>query len=222
MRSGLSELFEQLLQLLFPDCCAGCGRTGALWCERCRGSLQGYPAEPAPAGLDGATVGWIYQGSLRHAVHRLKYGRERRVAQPLGELLASCLATQPQPADALLAVPLHAGRLAERGFNQSEELARWLGRRCGLPLLSHGLERGRDTGHQAGLNRSERQSNIAGAFVWRATRPPPARVLLVDDVLTTGATLVACATALRAAGAHEVRAVALARSLAPGQRAKAA
>jgi predicted amidophosphoribosyltransferase len=120
-----------------------------------------------------------------------------------------------------MAVPLHAGRLAERGFNQSEELAARLARRTGLPLVP-GLLRCRDTGHQASLGRRARQGNVEGAFVWAVPAPPPARVLLVDDVLTTGATLAACADALRAAGTREVRAIAIARSLAPGQRANAA
>ncbi len=147
----------------------------------------------------------------------MKYSRLRRVAAPLGDLLADHLRERPQPADALMAVPLHAGRLAERGFNQSEELAARLARRSGLPLVP-GLRRCRDTGHQASLSRRARKANIEGAFVWAVHAPPPARVLLVDDVLTTGATLAACADALRAAGTREVRAVALARSLAPGQK----
>jgi ComF family protein len=144
----------------------------------------------------------------------MKYRRMRRVAAPLGDLLADHLRSAPQPADALMAVPLHAGRLTERGFNQSEELAARIARRTGLPLVP-GLARCRDTGHQASLGRRARKGNVEGAFIWASRTPPPARVLIVDDVLTTGATLAACADALRAAGTREVRAVALARSLAP-------
>jgi predicted amidophosphoribosyltransferase len=76
----------------------------------------------------------------------------------------------------------------------------------------------RDTGHQAGLSRADRRTNIAGAFHWVGQVPPPRRVILVDDVLTTGATLVACATALRTAGSVHVAAAALGRSIAPDQR----
>lgn len=211
------SLIGRLLDLIFPDRCAGCGGSGGLFCARCRAGLRPYPPEEPPAGLDGATVAWIYNPALRKALHRLKYQRVRRVAQPLGELLGEALLARPQPADVLLPVPLHPGRLAERGFNQSEALARAAAARCGLPLLCTGLERVRDTGHQAGLDRRERASNIAGAFEWRRGRPP-ARVLLIDDVLTTGATLAACAAALRDAGVVEVRAAAVARSLAPGAR----
>jgi ComF family protein len=162
-------------------------------------------------------VAWVYEGALRQAIHRMKYSRMRRVAAPLGDLLADHLRANPQPADVLMAVPLHAGRLAERGFNQSAELAARIARRSGLPLLP-GLERCRDTGHQASLGRAARRGNVEAAFVWAVYAPPPERVLLVDDVLTTGATLAACADALRAAGTREVRAVALARSLAPDAR----
>ncbi len=208
----LSDLLERLLDLVFPDRCAACGRAGGLLCPTCRAALRPYPSEAPTPGLDGMTVAWLYDGTIRHAVHAMKYRRRRRVADALGDALAASVPMPP--ADALVPVPLHAGRMAERGFNQAEELARRLGHRWSLPICASGLERGRDTGHQARLNRAERQTNVAGAFVWCGPGQPPARVLLVDDVLTTGATLAACAEALRAAGTREVRAIALARSLA--------
>ncbi len=163
-------------------------------------------------------VAWVYDGAVRRAVHSMKYRRRRRVADALGDALAASIAAPP--ADALIPVPLHAERMAERGFNQAEELARRLGGHWGLPVCAAGLARARDTGHQARLSRRERRDNVAGAFVWSGQGRPPARALLVDDVLTTGATLAACAEALRAAGAAEVGAVALARSL--GRDAKPA
>jgi ComF family protein len=214
----IRDLLDRLLDLFFPDRCVACGRIGALLCERCRATLRPYPPEAPPDGLDGVAVACLYGGVLRKAIHRMKYSRLRRVAAPLGDLLADHLLAAPQPADALMAVPLHAGRLAERGFNQSEELAARIAHRTGLPLVP-GLERCRDTGHQASLGRRARKGNVEGAFIWAVHAPPPARVLIVDDVLTTGATLAACADALRAAGTREVRAVALARSLAPDAKA---
>ena len=207
-----SDLLKRLLDLVFPDRCAACGGAGGLLCPNCVARLQPYPLETPTPGLDSMHVGWIYDQTVRQAIHTLKYRRRRRMAEALGDALATRLAAPP--ADALVPVPLHAGRLAERGFNQAEELARRLSQRWGLPICATGLERGRDTGHQARLNRAERQTNVAGAFVWCGPNAPPARVVLVDDVLTTGATLAACAAGLRAAGTREVRAVALARSLA--------
>ncbi|WP_238613277.1 ComF family protein [Candidatus Oscillochloris fontis] len=212
-----SSLMDALLGFLFPDRCVGCRRSGALFCPTCRAALRPYPLDDPPPGLDAMLVPWLYEGALRQAIHRMKYRSQRRMAAPLGDLLAAQLRHHPQPADAIIPVPLHTTRLAERGFNQSTELAARIARATGIPLVS-GLERCRDTGHQAQLGRRERQQNIAAAFVWTVYAPPPARVLLVDDVLTTGATLVACADALRAVGTQEVRAVALARSLAPAQK----
>jgi ComF family protein len=210
----LTTIFDRLLDLLFPDQCLGCGRYGGLLCAECRRGLRPYPPDDyLPDALDAAEVACIYDPTIQAAIHALKYRRQRRAALPLGDLLAAHLRANPLPGDALIAVPLHAERLAERGFNQAEELARRLAQRTGLPLVRAGLARCRDTGHQARLSRRERQANIQAAFSWQAASPPPARVLLVDDVLTTGATLAACAEALRAAGAREVRAVAVARSL---------
>jgi ComF family protein len=206
-------LFDRLLDLLFPDACVACGSYGALFCRNCRRTLRPYPpGDSLPEALDAAEVACVYDERIQAAVHALKYRRQRRVARSLGEVLARHLKANPLPGDALIAVPLHKERLLERGFNQAELLAQAVAQHTSLPLAG-GLARQRDTGHQARLSRLERQQNIADAFAWRAKTAPPRRVLLVDDVLTTGATLAACAVALRAAGTQEVRAVAVARSL---------
>jgi ComF family protein len=207
----MQHLWDRLLQLLFPDRCAVCGKEGELLCRTCRVALEVYSESTAITGLDQALVGFVYNPALRKALHCFKYYRRRRLAQPLGDLLVEVLARHALPVDALLAVPLHAERMNERGFNQSEELARRIAQRTGLALET-GLVRTRNTGHQAGLGRRDRLTNVADAFVWCGREQPPARILLIDDVLTTGATLVACADALRRAGGHEVRALTLARS----------
>jgi ComF family protein len=213
---GMSTLpwIDRLLNFFFPDYCVQCGQMGTLYCAPCSAQLRPYPLDDAPEGLDAVAVAWLYEGGLRKAIHRMKYARIRRMAEPLGRMIATVAVERLPPADAVVPVPLHAERRAERGFNQAEELAREVARRCGLPLLTTGLERRRATGHQAGLSRAERRTNIAGAFVWRSAQSPPARIILIDDVLTTGATLVACADALRAAGSCSIYAAALARSLA--------
>jgi ComF family protein len=207
-------MLDALLGLLFPDRCAGCRRLGGLFCGACRATLTGYGGEDdlALADLTAVRIAFVFDGPLREAIHTLKYARRRRMARPLGALLAAHLRARPLPAAALLPVPLHPTRLAERGFNQAAELARALARDGARPLLERGLERVRATSQQAQLNAAQRRENTRGAFVWRAAAPPPERVLLVDDVLTTGATLSACAAALRQAGAREIYAAALARS----------
>lgn len=207
-------LIEALLGLLFPDRCVSCRRGGALLCQSCRASLRRYPGglRNQPASLSEVRIVYLFDGPLRAAVHQLKYHRRRRVARPLGELLAAELAERPLAFEAVAAVPLHAERLAERGFNQAEAIAAEVARATGTALLREGLVRMRATQQQARLNAHARARNVAGAFGWAASGPPPARVLLVDDVLTTGATMGACADALRAAGAERVDALALARS----------
>lgn len=209
----LARLLDPLLSLLLPDRCAGCGRLGALLCDECRHRLVVYDGDlPRIADqLTGVRIAYVFEGPLRHALHQLKYHRKRRVARPLGALMAAHLRANPLPCDALIPVPLHPERLKERGFNQAELLAREVAAATGAPLIVGPLVRLRATKQQALLDVAGRIENVADAFVWRGPAPP-ARVVLVDDVLTTGATVNACAAALRAGGAREVSALALARS----------
>jgi ComF family protein len=134
------------------------------------------------------------------------------MAVPLGELLVDQLCAAALTADAIIPVPLHPSRQRQRGFNQSELLAAPVAAHYHWPVLSRGLVRVRATEQQAHLDAHARRANMRGAFAWQHNAPPPARVLLIDDVLTTGATIVACASALRAAGCREIYALALARS----------
>ncbi|HEU4323041.1 MAG TPA: ComF family protein [Roseiflexaceae bacterium] len=210
----MGALIERLLGLLFPDRCAACRRAGDLFCAGCRALLVPYgdEARATPAGLVAVRIAFTFEGPLREAIHALKYARRRRMAGPLGALMAAHLRSAPLPAQTLLPVPLHPARQAERGFNQAAELAREVAHTAGLAVLERGLVRERSTVQQARLSAAERQANIRGAFVWRAPEKPPRSVLLVDDVLTTGATLSACAAALKEAGTQEVYGLALARS----------
>jgi ComF family protein len=151
---------------------------------------------------------------LRVLVHELKYRGRRRVA----ERLADRLAAEPtawlllSPDAVLVPVPLHPGRRWERGFNQAELLARALARRSGLPHEARALRRRRPTTPQTGLTAAGRRRNMAGAFLVRRPDLVAGRtVVLVDDVVTTGATAMACARALRQAGARAVRLLTVAR-----------
>jgi len=208
-------LLDALLAFLFPDRCAGCRRAGALLCASCRAELRPYPGglRNQPASLTEVRIVYLFNGPLRAVVHQLKYRRQQRMAQPLADLLAADLTARPLPFEAILAVPLHRDRLAERGFNQAEVIAAHVARAVGSTLVSEGLVRVRATGQQARLDARARAENVRGAFAWTADAPPPRRALLIDDVLTTGATMGACAEALRAAGTAEVYGLALARSL---------
>jgi ComF family protein len=155
-----------------------------------------------------------YEGALRTLVLELKYRSRQRVARHLAELLARDPAcrTLAEPGALLVPVPLHPCRRRERGFNQAELLALALAARLARACEPAVLVRRRETRPQAGLTAAARRRNVAGAFaVRRQARVAGRLVVLVDDVVTTGATVQACAQALRAAGAREVRLVSAAR-----------
>ena len=164
-----------------------------------------------PLQYDYARSAAVYEGALREALHALKFTGRRALSNPLGDLAAEqCVGSLPGGIDALIPVPLARERERERGFNQSTLLARRIGRRLDVPTRPGWLARIRSTRPQSDLSAAERRANVRGAF--RASDHAAGRhVLLVDDILTTGATLDACARALRAAGARRVGVLTVAR-----------
>jgi ComF family protein len=190
-------------------CACGVPLAGAVpdgFCGRCRRGLSLFRS--------GFSLG-PYEGGLRAVIHELKFHGRRRVAERLAERIAAAPgSTGVLTAEAVLVpVPLHPRRRRERGFNQSELLARALARRCPfLTVAADALVRRKETPPQTGLSAAARRSNVAGAFaVRRRSRVDGRVVVLVDDVVTTGATARACARALREAGAFEVRLLTAAR-----------
>jgi ComF family protein len=167
-------------------------------------------ASPILASTAGA---YVFEGAVREAIHMLKYHHNPRIALPLGDLLLRYLEAHPIAVDAVVPVPLHPDRLKMRGYNQAALLAKRLAQQLGVRLLENEIGRVRHTSQQADLSRAARLDNVHGAFAWGGTAPPPRRVLVIDDVLTTGATVAAVAQALHAAGSQEIHALALARGL---------
>jgi ComF family protein len=161
---------------------------------------------------------WRYGGELATALRRMKYGRgERSACRSIAALVVDTLrdVVATETIDAIVPVPLAAARLRARGFSQAHELVRALAWRRGPPVEPGGLVRVRETSEQAGLTRSERIRNVTGAFVVPPRVAPRLRdrhVLLVDDVVTTGATATACTRALQRAGAASVLVFAVARA----------
>jgi ComF family protein len=179
-------------------------------CPLCRLGLNGF---------DEVYSFGAYEGVLRKLIHIFKFEGVRTLQRPLGALLAQALPRESR-FDAVVPMPLHWRRRWQRGFNQSELLAREIGRRWNVPV--RGLaRRKRATAPQAGLTSAQRRKNVEGAFevrkvgaskVGKASAPLRGmRILLIDDVLTTGATASACARALKRAGAAQVTFLALAR-----------
>jgi ComF family protein len=152
-----------------------------------------------------------YEGPVEAAVHRFKYQGWRKLAGPLGQLIAERLAVEGVAARFAIAVPLHRDRIRERGFNQAELLAKDLRRRMTLLAPKGELVRTRPTPPQVGRDRLRRFENVRGAFIWRGPPLDGEALIVVDDVATTGATLDACARALREAGSGPVTGVSIAR-----------
>jgi ComF family protein len=150
-----------------------------------------------------------YEGSLREIVHALKYDGRPTIARHLGRVMRRAGAEVLTGADLVVPVPLHRSRERARGFNQARRLARHLG----LPMLD-AMVRTRKTASQADLPASRRYANVRDAFAWRGGDLDGLTIVVVDDVSTTGATLNACAAALLAAGAAEVRALTAAKAVA--------
>jgi ComF family protein len=214
-----------VVDLLYPVRCAGCGRFGMVLCPNCLARL--VPATgPGRCGfcsaewdgegncprcfhmhgLEGVRAVYEMSGAARSLVHALKYHHYRAVAPAMGAMMSGI--SEGLAIDRYFAVPLHGSRIKERGFNQSELLlaeADW--RPNGA-----GLIRNRKTDRQVGQHLGERRSNVAGAFTYTGPRLEGQTVALVDDVVTTGATVSECAAVLKDAGARAVWGLAFARA----------
>jgi ComF family protein len=175
-------------------------------CALCRRGVRGF---------DAAYSFGFYEDELRKLIHLFKYGRVQTLSTPLGRLLARALPRE-QSFDVIVPMPLHWRKRWQRGFNQAELLAREIGRRTHTPVRSV-LRRVRYTESQAGMTSAKRRENVSGAF--QASRGATNRkaldgrsVLLIDDVMTTGATAASCARALKRGGARQVTLLTLARA----------
>ena len=214
---------NRVLDLALPALCAGCGMEGPPLCGECRPAVDARLAAVAgvPIGLPAdlpeplLQLEWCapFTGVTRRALHQLKYAGERRLAPPLGEAIARRWAAVGAGGDVLVPVPASPDRVRERGYDQAGLLAAAAARRLRVPMIE-AAARTRRTTAQFDLDRSARGSNVAGVFAAAPGAEMRLRgqwVVLVDDVVTTGATLAACATAMLGAGALAVSAVTVAR-----------
>ena len=221
--ASLGTLLTRSLDAILPPLCAGCGGEGELLCDRCAAPLRarldappgkalGLPGElPAPL----LQLEWCapFTGTIRAAIHALKYDGVRDLARPLGDAVAARWGVAGRGGDVLVPVPVHAHRLRDRGYDQAVLLAAAAAHALGVPSAPI-LARSADTQAQHALGRADRARNVGHRF----EVAPPYRgrlagrwLVLVDDVMTTGSTLSACASALLDAGAMAVSAVTVAR-----------
>jgi competence protein ComFC len=221
---------NRLLDLVLPPRCGGCHTIGSWLCSNCRSRIRrleeplcrrcGAEVESARKdcgcrnrlkALSRLRSAVAYEGPVEVALQRFKYHGWRRLAEPLALLLAERLVVEGLSAPWAVEVPLHSSRLRQRGFNQSELLARELRKRLSLEVPPGELVRTRSTPPQVGHDRRWRLENVRDAFEWQGFGLEARSILLIDDVCTTGATLDACATALRAGGSGPVIGVSVAR-----------
>ncbi len=216
-----------ILDVLLPPSCAGCGHYGSAICGLCRQSFRKLGANgflaPDPGVLVGdacivAVAAFAHDEAIQRVLRRLKYGGGARLAAPLADLALPALRRllgETGPA-VLVPIPLHAERLRDRGYNQAALLAQRLGRQTQTRVWP-GLVRRRATARQHGLDRATRLRNLRDAIGVSPARPPTEvermTVILVDDILTTGATLEASAGVLREAGVTAVYGFAIAREV---------
>lgn len=225
------KLRDLAIGFFFPARCIGCGKVGGFLCPGCFHTLPhlltpvcnkcGRPEStgalcPTCWGwqtqIDGIRSPFRFDGVIRQAVHELKYRNLRAIAGCLAELLFGYLQANPVPGEVLVPVPLHTKRLRNRGYNQSSLIVKELSKLAALPVVEGCLVRVKDSLPQARTETADqRRRNVVDAFACADQRFRGKRIVLIDDVCTSGATLEACATALKSTGALSVWGLTLAR-----------
>jgi ComF family protein len=229
----VAKLGETALNLFFPKRCVGCGKEGYFICAACRITIPAIMppvcplcGKPQASGLlcpgctgwqseiDGIRSPFRFDGVIRQAVYQLKYRNLRALAPVLAGLLQNYMITYPVPGDLLVPVPLHKKRIRERGYNQSGLVAKELSKLSGMPVDDKSLVRAVYSSPQARTtNVDERRTNVSGAFRCYDNKLSGTKVILIDDVSTSGATLNACAAALKEAGVESVWGLTLAKEI---------
>jgi ComF family protein len=234
LNSGLlvQRFKTAFLDFLLPLRCLGCGKEGSLICPSCCETLprvklplcqrcgdtvsEGILCRNCinyPLTIDGIRSVFLFQGTVRQAILQLKYKHLKAVSAPLAQLLVEFLHSRPMKGEVIVPVPLHPKRLRQRGYNQASLVAEELNKLIGLPVAEDALIRVQDAVPQARTRSAqERRQNVKDAFACHQELEGK-QILLIDDVCTTGATLDACATALKAAGASSVWGLTVAREM---------
>jgi ComF family protein len=231
LRATVIQWSRVFLDLIFPPSCVGCGERGVDWCDQCNQSLQRLSApickhcgSPLPTSkskctrcADFPTILSVrsyatYGGSLLKAILHLKYRPNKRLAEIMGNWLVDLVIQERIEADRIVTVPLGRKRLRQRGYNQVDLIADQMASRLGITNDKKALRRIRETRSQVGLDLAYRHKNVQDAFRADPLRLQNQKVILVDDLFTTGATLLACTSALREAGVRRVYGFTLARA----------
>lgn len=217
---------------IYPPYCGGCGKFGERWCDACQANLENMPAEicpvcgnPQPGGrlcqrcnndrpvfVQLRSVA-VFKGSVRSTIHHLKYDHDIGLGEALSRPIIEFVQKENWQLDCVTSVPLSNAHLTERGYNQSNLLARPLALVRRIPFMPQALKRTRETRTQVGLSAKEREINVRDAFWANTDLVKNKTIAVIDDVTTTGSTIRACASALHAAGALSVYGLTLARAV---------
>lgn len=221
------------LDLLYPPVCAGCDIQGFRWCAACQDNINrltepickvcGVPLQnddaeicqnclTNPPSFKGLRSYALFEGPIRRAIHKLKYRGEISLGFLLAEKLVTCYSEWEWQVDLVIPVPLGVARLSERGYNQAALLARPLALYLGISFRPNGLMRLRETRSQVGLSYEQRLENVRNVFSAREEIVAAKKVLIIDDVATSSATINACAQAILASGGNEVYGLTVARA----------
>lgn len=233
MTIGLKQLQREVIDLFFPRLCVGCGKVGDFICIKCSKKLSRLLppvcqrcGKPESSGaycrecwgkhndLNMIRSVFVFEGTIRSAIHEFKYRNLRSIAGCLSRYMADYFLEQHLAADVLLPVPMHENRLKRRGYNQSELLAGRIAGIISVPARGDLLRRVRDNKPQTRTAcAEERRSNMRDAFACTSSEVSGKDVVIIDDVCTSGATLEACAAALKLKGANKISGFTLASEI---------
>ncbi len=219
------------LDWLYPPRCGGCGESGSRWCPVCQsqvvriddkicplcGQIQTKPGicfhcQSRPPSFHAIRSWALFQGPVRNALHRLKYNRDMALGEVLAQPLVQFLYELDWSIDCIIPVPLGRMRQQQRGYNQAALLAYPIALATGIAYQAKGLQKVKETRTQVGLSVNQRRANVAGAYQSDRRIVKGRKVLIVDDVSTSGATMESCASAIMMAGADRVYGMTLAQA----------
>ena len=230
----IADFYWELIDILFPPRCSGCGQWGVRFCDLCLNNvicieepicmICGEPVKSqvqkicfrcssASRNFDGIRSWAHYQGSLQKAIQKLKYQKDIGLANILAKPMITLYKDMNWKIDMITAVPLDQEKLTRRGYNQAALLSKPLARHTGIPYHQEALMKRYPNKPQVGLSEQERLYNVMDVYVSSPEKVKGKAVLVIDDVVTTGATMDACSAALKASGSPAVYGISLARSL---------
>lgn len=215
-KNNFLDFFDVFFNLIFPEKCVICNKIGNILCEHCFSKIKYFPQQKInpPQNIDLMIVCGYYDGILKTLIRKFKFSKKQSLAPYLVNFIKKCIDNKSyfSSVDLITSVPLHKNRLKERGFNQSELIAKQLSNFLNIPYDGNILERVKETSFMYNLSKSERKKNIKGAFSVNRNLNG-LNILIVDDILTTGATFSEIASEIKQNGANSVYALAVAKSV---------